>query len=490
MKKLLILLPIIFLAACDKDFEEINTNPTAVNDIDPKFMFTTSLLQGCGNPWQNEGAVLAYASCFVQHIASVEFNWQGDKYLYDPFHNDVMFLDAYIEEVKTLVDLMEKVKDDPAQTNLYAAARIWKAVVFHRITDLYGDVPYSQAGLGFLEGDFFPAYDSQEDIYFDLLAELETACTTLDAAQPFIGEADLIYHGDVEKWRRFGYTIMLRLGLRLVKVDEAAAENWVRKAITGGVMQSLDDSALVPHSDGDLLVQNGIGYVFAINQDGYLAKTFVDWMAERNDPRLHLLSNVAAGTEPKGLPHGIDRNMLIAETGSDDLTVYSQVNWPFVQRYTPTMIQGYAEAEFMLAEAGVRGWTDTDETGHYEAGVWAAMQQLALFDGSAVVDEGAIENYLLENPFAPANENEALETINSQYWAATFLNGLEAFANWRRSGYPELTPASFPGNVSNGTVPRRLRYPQKEFSVNEANIQAAINRQGPDDFTTRVWWDK
>ncbi len=491
MKKSILFLTIITLiSACDKDFEEINTNPTAVNNIEPKLLFSTALLQGAGDPYQTEGANLAYTSCFVQHIAAVTFNYEGDKYTFNSFHNDVQFTGGYKNEVKTLVDMIEKVKNDPNQSNLYAAARIWEAVIFHRMTDLYGDVPYSEAGRGYLDSNFKPVYDKQQDIYLDLLAKIEAATTSLDAAKPFIGNADFIFHGDVEKWRRFGNTMMLRLALRLVKADPATAESWAKKAIAGGVMQALDDSALIPHSDGDNLVQNGIGFVFAIEDNARLSKTLVDWMKSQNDPRLAVLSYVATGGEPKGLPHGLDLNLFIDETGDSTTESYSRINPALVQRWTPTMMQGYAEAEFMLAEAAVRGWSNGDATTHFENGVRAAMQQLALFDASASVDAVAVDDYLAANPYAPNTTEEALELINTQYWAATLFNGLEAFANWRRSGYPVLIPSNFPGNVTGGVVPRRLQYPQVEFSVNGENLNAAIARQGANNFVTRVWWDK
>ncbi len=489
-KLLLISILLLPLASCDKDFEEINTNPTTANDIEAKLLFSTALLQGAGDPYQSEGPIMAYASCFVQHVAAVTFNWEGDKYFYNAFHNDVMFNGGYKQEVKSLVAVLEKVKDDPAQSNLYAAARIWEAVVFQRMTDLYGDVPHSEAGRGFFDSNFKPVYDRQQDIYLDLLAGLEAATTALDAAKPFIGNADFIFHGDVEKWRRFGNTMMLRLALRMVKADPAAAEAWAKKAIAGGVMASLDDSALVPHSEGDALVQNGIGFFMAVEDNGRLCKTFVDWMKAANDPRLPVLSYVATGSEPKGLPNGLDLNMLTDFTGDTTVESYSRINPVLVKRWTPTMMQGYAEAELMLSEAAVRGWSNDDPAIHYQNGVRSAMQQLALFDASAGISDTDIDGYLTANPFAPANTEEALERINTQYWAATFLNGLEAFANWRRSGYPVLVPSNFPGNATGGVIPRRLRYPQVEFSVNGENVNAAIARQGADDFLTRVWWDK
>lgn len=486
----LLLFIVLFNTSCDKDFAEINTNPTAATDIDPTLLFSTNLLQGTANPFQTEGAMLAYASCFIQHFSTLQFNWQGDKYFYDPFHNDVMFKDAYRSEVKTIVDIIDKTKDNPAHHNLYAAARIWKVLIFHRLTDLYGDIPYFEAGKGFLEGNFKPAYDAQEVIYRDMLAELEVATKSLDSNQPFIGAADFIYNGDIEKWRKFGNTLMLRLALRLTKVDVAAAESWAKKAIAGGVMTDLSESTIINQSDGDILLQNGIGYVFANEDNQRLSEVFVNWMNENNDPRLPILSFVATGGEPKGLPHGTDDNLLTEAIGEYDIESYSRLNPAFSQRNNPVMFLSYAEAELMQAEVALRGWIDSDAVQHYEQGVMAAAQHLSLLAPEAQLMEMDITAYIDGLAFSITDTERAMEMIHTQYWAATFLNELEAYANWRRTGYPALQPANFPGNITNGVTPRRLRYPQKEYAVNAENLDAAIARQGKDAFVTRVWWDK
>jgi hypothetical protein len=182
--------------------------------------------------------------------------------------------------------------------------------------------------------------------------------------------------------------------------------------------------------------------------------------------------------------------MLKDATGELNADAYSRIDSVFVQRSTPIIFQGYAEVELMLTEAAVRGWIADDPAPHYKKGVTAAMQQLALLDASAVIPDAEIEAYLAENPYQPASTDAALELIHTQYWAATFLNWLETYANWRRTGYPVLTPANFPGNPTGGVIPRRLRYPLKEYSVNSENINEAVERQGADDFLTRVWWDR
>ncbi len=140
---------------------------------------------------------------------------------------------AYPNEINELGIVIKAVRDDAAKVNLYAEARIWRVYCFSRLTDLYGDIPYFQAGLGYDSAIYKPAYDAQSEIYANMLSELEAAANSLDASKITFGTADLIYGGATDKWKRFAYSLMLRLGMRMSKVDANAAKNWVTKAING-----------------------------------------------------------------------------------------------------------------------------------------------------------------------------------------------------------------------------------------------------------------
>jgi len=141
----------------------------------------------------------------------------------------------------------------------------------------------------------------------------------------------------------------------------------------------------------------------------------------------------------------------------------------------------------LLAEAAQRNWITGDVALLYNTGVTQHMLQMAVYDPNSAIDPADITTYLTDHPFDPAN---ALEQINTQYWVASFLNGQEAFANFRRSGFPVLTPNPYPGTEVPGAFIRRLTYPNSEISVNSANVQEAISRMGGDNLATRVWWDK
>jgi hypothetical protein len=141
----------------------------------------------------------------------------------------------------------------------------------------------------------------------------------------------------------------------------------------------------------------------------------------------------------------------------------------------------------LLAEAAKRGFAVGDAATHYNQGVTAAMQQLAQYDITATINTTDIETYLTAHPYDDA---DGYNMINTQYWATCILDWYEAWANWRRSGYPELFPVNYIGNATRGQIPRRMLYPSSEAAANSIHYQEAITRQGPNAMMTQVWWDK
>jgi len=244
----------------------------------------------------------------------------------------------------------------------------------------------------------------------------------------------------------------------------------------------------------------------------YLTKPFVDHLFSTNDPRLSSIAiryvgatsgtgqTVASGsTNPaiqKGMPIGYDNGTIVAKATADGLASfydYSQVDRRRMTKITaPSFFVTASQTLLLLAEARVNGWITSGTAAQYFSdGIKANMDQMATYDPASAVSVVARDAYLLLNTLVPGTE---LEQINTQYWISSFLNGPEAFANFRRSGYPALTPNPYgqPNNpdVPNGTFIRRLTYPTAELSVNTQNVNAAITAQGEDKLSTRLWWDK
>jgi hypothetical protein len=240
-----------------------------------------------------------------------------------------------------------------------------------------------------------------------------------------------------------------------------------------------------------------------------LNKTFVDHLQATHDPRLPFYStlwqgniniaNLPAASDPsiqKGLPGGYDHatiKQLYPDWTDSDQQQFSEPNINTVLHLeAPTIFQSYAEVEYLLAEAALRGWGPGTPEEHYNKGVIASLQMQSLYPNGMSADEGATAaaGYLTENPYTGGDFETQMEQIHTQYWVSMFLYSMEAFSNWRRTGYPKLPPTHYAGNQTNGVIPRRLLYPIAEQSLNTENYNAAVAVQGPDLFLTRVWWDK
>jgi hypothetical protein len=499
MKKTLILLAIVVtFGSCDKGFEELNVNPTKPTQLDPSTKLTYIQLYTAGS---------SYASYLfwnvihlmqnVQHLNETNY---GTIFLYQTNNTHWLFEEQFKTTVKNIADLEAQLEtsEEPTAAIDLAIARIQRVLIFSRITDVYGDIPYSEAGKGFLEGIRFPKYDKQSDIYADMLATLESSAATLSSGgASSYGSADLFYGGDVVKWRKFANSLMLRLAMRMVKVDNAGAQAWATKAISGGVMTSNDDIAYIQYensaNDGGPNV-NPLTKCFtsrAVNQNK-ISKTLMDFMKDRNDPRVSVLCSTTDGDTDPALQFGQDINDATQSSANSKPNVNifgGQLNdgSTIIIYDAPFFYQTYAEVEYMLAEAAERwGLAGGDVETHYSAGVTAAMEYLSLYGHGVEITPTQISDYLTANPFDPA---QALKMINEQYWVATFGNGLETFSNWKRSGYPVLVPANAADVYTGGEIPRRLNYPGSEKLNNPDNVQEAINRQGGDLLTTRMWWD-
>jgi Starch-binding associating with outer membrane len=505
------------LSRCKKDFVAINTNPSNItpSQIDFNYLFTNAQMQTSGNTdgngfedWRNN---LIYSSCMIQHLSSTLSYWDGDKYLYNGTYNSAYWDENYPNAVANIVEVLEHTKSDTSQFNCYQIVRIFKAFMFQRMTDMYGDCPYSQAGLGYISGITAPQYDQQQDIYNDLLNELQDAAANLDPARAnTVGSADLLYGGDPVAWKKFAYSEMVRVAMRLSKVDPATAQKWVQIAYQGGVMNSINDNAVLQHQDvTGTPVTNGTGLVLIANDpNGYrLSETFVNFLQRNADPRLSYLATVCANpnlptdmgdttyADQLGQPNGFDPpnsgtafDLVTAPNWTGNQNSYSLVNrYTFARLDAPSFFLTCGETQLLLAEAAQRGWISGKPAVFYASGVQAAMQQLAAQAGAGPADP-LITAWLQANPY---NQASGLQQINDQYWVAGFMDENECFANWRRSGYPLLTPVDYPGNITGGTIPRRFTYPQSEASTNNANYTAAVARlNGGDKMTSRVWWDK
>lgn len=507
-----VLIIMTFLGSCTKDFQKVNIDPNSPPDVPLDYLLGQTQLQiggSAGDPgYATWRANLIYALPAVQQFASLSTFYAGDKYLYQPDLSEAYFNTMYPNSIKNLVNLIDKAKADPKDVNTLSIARILKALQMSIMTDLYGDVPYSEAGLGYLDLNFTPKYDPQQSIYMDMLKELDEAGKTFNPAVHIPAAADFVYGGDLTKWSKFANSLMLRLAMRMQKVDPAMAQTWAKKALDGGAMTDnsgtfaikyLNDggNATINSNSYNLGESDGAGHRNEVSKGSIQwSKTLIDLMKVRNDPRISTIAILKNGdvtpANQKGLPNGYDAGTFQAATGETGSDAYSRPNPVLYNSKDPYILLPYAEVEFMKAEAIERGWYTGDAAGEYKAGQAAAISQLAVNVGAPVISETNIAAYQTLNiyPAAGTFEQKFAQIENEMFiLTASTLNGFEGWANWRRTGLPVLTPVNYPGNETGGQIMRRLRYPGGEAGVNP-NYKEASDRIGGDTFASRVWWDK
>jgi len=509
---------------CTKKFEKINTDPSSYNqaNFDPNFLLTSAELGYTGSKdfaYETWRGNLIYCSTMMQGLSTVVSYWAGDKYQLNPNYTAAYWgfsADAaYPEQIKPIVDVVQSTNGKTQYKNLHQIARILRALMLERISDLYGNVPYFNAGMGYYNGNFFPKYDSQDSIYADLLKEVDDATSKLDPAgdKP---SGDVIYKGDIAHWQKFGNTLLLRMAMRLVKVDAATAKTYAQKVIGKTFTSNADNAFILGDATGGRATQNRNSQILLGDggQENYYtkwSKTFIDMLKPIGDPRLGKISvinlyltdgsktqNPAADPNPavqKGMPNGKDLSGIPGQTIGGDptftsFTDYSSPSPALIKRDGPTFILTYAESELLLADAAARFSIAGDPATHYHDGVKAAITYLGQYDAAASISDITAEAFVTAHPYDPAT---GLQMINTQYWihTNTMLDFYESWSNWRRSGFPVLTPVNYPNNATNGTIPRRFPYPLDEANNNPVNYKAAHDAvPGGDLLTSHVWWDK
>ncbi|QDH80898.1 SusD/RagB family nutrient-binding outer membrane lipoprotein [Echinicola soli] len=518
----------VAFTGCDGDFEEINTDPNQADGdlFDPNLILPT-VSYNYGNMVTGYTGPVLFQSMWVQVLASTStgganYYSNADKYVISGSTNNYIqgvWNQGY--EASSRINQMQQLAMNKGLTNLNAVGDIMKVLTLSFVTDIYGDIPYTEALQG-QEGLTQPKYDQQSVVYMTMLADLENAINTLGSGSDEITN-DVIYDGDIAKWKKFGYSLMLKMAMRMVEVDPTSAQSYVEKAVAGGVFDAAADDALM-FSDQNNGYANSSANALNVQDDIYevrWSKAMIDYLQATDDPRLPVIAevppaglaankdgNVVGDNDPAvqiGLPNGYDLKGGATDiknepnypggTGEgDDLAPigkYSRPTGIYRDRDAPIFFLTYAEVQFLLAEAAVRGYNVPGTAAeHYEAGVLGAMTTIGKFGGGVVSSDDA-GDYAVANPLDMSSTESAMEMINEQIWVTTGLlaNFVESWNNWKRSGYPMLTPVDYTGNFSNGEIPRRQIYPSSEGTTNPQNLNDAISNMGGDTWTTTTWWD-
>lgn len=385
----------------------------------------------------------------------------------DNYVNVLKNLDQSSKIIEAYVPTFAEQATWPAKKqNQLAILDILKVFTYQTLVDTYGDIPYTQS----LDIDKYPLpkYDSASDIYSSLITRLTTDISNLSNSGGTFGVGDIFYKGNVGKWRIFGNSVLLKLGMSLADVNPTLAQATVNKAISGGVMASSADSCLFQYLTASPN-RNPI-YTEVASRDDFIAgKTLVDYLNTTGDPRI---SSYYAEVEGGGYV-----GQVIGTPGS--ISDFSNAGDFAYTTNTPGIILSYTEVAFYLAEASARWGIGAAPSALYEKAVTSS------FSDWGIADEAA--DYISAHPYDVTNWKKS---IGEQAWVAMYNQALTSWNFYRRLDYPQLVAPSTAIANAGGKVPVRLQYPALEATTNGTNYSAASTAIGGDKLTTKIFWDK
>ncbi|WP_315815373.1 SusD/RagB family nutrient-binding outer membrane lipoprotein [Paraflavitalea speifideaquila] len=488
-----LLLPVILVAmvlsSCKKDFGDINTSPNAPATPSTKFLFGSAVL-GVTTTRNTAGAL------YVQHMAEFIYT-QESRYLNRIFNYDPIYAGPLMD-LQTIINLntdaatknTKAILDNGTNNNQLGHARILKAYFMLHITDRWGDVPYKEAFQG--GGNTKPVFDKQRDIYVDLLKELKEATAQITGGL----SNDPLFDGNANAWKTWGNSLRAIIALRMSRTADAElGKTAFNEAVTAGIMGSNADNAIYKYlSNANYENPFYTNYTRSGRYDYGTSATFIDKLKATSDPRLPIFARPSINNTSLyiGLPYGKNEYYDYADFSLLGRAIYAQ--------NAPLQITTYAQMCYTMAEAALRGWVsggDATVATWYEKGINASMDQWAAVSTNPVVTVSAQQknDYRIQATINIAAANtlsfeQKLERIQTQKWLNFYVNNIyESWAEWRRTGYPVLTPALDPLNTD-GKIPRRQCYPLTEKDLNSAHYAEVLSSQGPDELSTRMWWDK
>ena len=485
---------IFFLAAlalavaftgCTKDFEELNTNPNEPASVSPGFLLTASqkrIMDEMNDSFWGSRRGMQLA----QYWSSNQYSNES-RYQFRTEVSNASWRDFYAGPLQDLNQIIILNTDDPEGTsgfgsngNQIAVAKILQAWVYQMLTDAWGPIPMSAALQGVAETT--PAYDSQQAVYAGIMTLLNDAMSSMDSGPG--PQGDQIYGGDMMMWEKFANSVKLRVAMRMSDVDPAGAKAAGEAALSGGmIIAANEDNAEFPYINA-APNNHPINEDYKTRNDFAASNTMVDWLSAMNDPRLGVYFNpaVATGTYV-GEIYGLDEANA-AITMNDDV---SQRGDAILAGDFPGIFFDAAQTHFLCAEAAERGWSGTplDAEGHYNAAVTLSMQWWGLTDADA------INAYLGQADVAYTSApGDWKQKIGAQKWAALYMQGHEAWAEYRRLDAPTLNPCADGALAGDGSVPTRFLYPLDEQTLNNSGYDTGVAGLGGEDgLNVKLWWD-
>jgi hypothetical protein len=486
-RKLALVLPFaLTLGSCEKDLDAIASNPNNASTGNPAYILTnaerTNIFRLFDVPASMDGGLLV-----VQHWAKAQYTTE-DRYGFRATSYQSIWDNFYAQGLQDFNELIRQ-GEATNNPNLQAVGLVMRSYFFSVLTDLYGDIPYSEA-LRLDANIITPKYDSQEQVYTGLIADLKRASDLVAATGPEVG-GDIIYGGDMDKWKRFSNSLRLRLAMRVADAKDPLARAEVAALLNGTtplISSNAENAQFV--FLGASPNTNPVFNNRLTRDDHRVSRSITSILARYNDPRLPIYAEhpeCAAATGPdstafyRGIPNGLTEANAAA---FGTLCSTSKVGVEFTRPDAPGVLMTYSEVLFFKSEAIARGYITGDAAAAYRDAIRASMDQYGI--SSAATTAYLAQPAVNVPAITAANFREA---IGTQKWIALYGQGVEAWSEFRRLDYPRLRIARSPMAAAGGKFPVRFRYPANEQTVNTNNRAAAVTRMGPDAISTKLWWD-
>lgn len=498
-----IFLPVLlvtFMTGC-ADFGDINDNPNLPTEPETKYLLLRSetmtdffVFNATYNPWTQLYPEYISERKNVQHTKFAQL-MLGTSSLY---RNAIYPLDMIIAMNKGDEQATPKVLGlSSSNTNQIAAATTLRAYFYMHLTDCLGDIVFSEADKGKSEGLFFPKFDSQKSIYEALDKELNEVYGTFEEGKGLNANFDIIYKGNISAWKKLNASLRMMLAIKLSDVDPAAGKARFAKAYADGGIVEVEDCMIRPFlkedDNSNLLYRN-------IKIDGRWdfapSDKIINHMLELNDPRLRAYATPA---QSDGTFRGWSFGGTQEQHAEYDIKDMSEFNPQFYQQDSPVTIISSAYIWSLISEAAYRGWISGDYKEFYNRAVKESFKFYGVAEGFSLADvEEAtrarlspnldVEVYLAQEAVKLDGNDNDIKKIVLQRWIANFMqDGVQSWCDWRRFDYPDLKPG--PVTPAMTVLPQRLKYHTDDINANMQNYKDMLKSQGPDEITTRVWWD-
>lgn len=482
-----LILILFILGACDEKFEEINTNPNAVTKIDDGYLFSNtvlSTLRGDNNTRSQFPFGSQYGHFYVGQNNAMFIDRYFDYFTstdYEGLMN--AFYQGPIRQVQEVIRFTQPGGENENEVR-HAMAKTISFISFSRLADSFGSIPYVEGGIGQL-GYVYPKYDEVKFIYQDMLENLKTNYEILSVADPDKGYIleDPLYNNNLEKWARFANSLRLRLAMRIRFAAPELANPIIAECLTLPLVEDHIHSAGAENQESDLRGLGNPMYNTYQYWQWKMSDQLVETLKSNMDPRLEVFVAPNQHGEYLGIPNGLSEEVLISYKWAD----ISDPSKNLVGQGAPSTEMSAAEIWLLRAEAALFDLGPGDANELYRMGIRRSLEQWKV--GSDTID------LYLNNAactILSGSQEEMFEQICTQHWLASIPNFFEAWTNMRRTGYPRVpkrTEPRFSLGITNGEMPKRMRYPSSEININRENYEKAIEQQGPDLITTPIWWD-